>query len=104
MDYCTSQFKIKSIREWVNSFILRHSDEVIQTTSGAQEGQRSQVPGTFLERIIQDLHDYIQGCVAELEFNLDELGISDWGDRKTKEVIALAVMLVRRYTMEYLEI
>jgi hypothetical protein len=36
MDYCTSQFKITSTREWVNSFVLRYSDEVRQTTSGAQ--------------------------------------------------------------------
>jgi hypothetical protein len=36
MDYSTSQFKIKSTRGWVNSFVLRHSDEVIQK-SGPQE-------------------------------------------------------------------
>jgi hypothetical protein len=71
-------------------FVLRHSDEVIQTKSCAQEGQRSQVPGVFLERIIQDLHEYVQGCVAELVVNLDEVGISDWEDRKTKKVIARA--------------
>jgi hypothetical protein len=47
----------------------------------------------FLERIIQDLHEYVQGCVAELVFNLDEVGISDWEDRKTQKVIALAAML-----------
>jgi hypothetical protein len=92
MDYCTSQFKIKSTRGFVNSFVLRHSDEIIQTKSGTQEGQRSQLPGVFLERISQDLHEYIQGCVAEFVFNLDEVGISDWEDRKTKKVIALATM------------
>jgi hypothetical protein len=95
MDDCTSQFKIKSTRGWVNSFVLRHSDEVIQTKSGAQEWQRSQVPGVFLETIVQDLHEYVQGCVAELVFNLDELGISEWEDRKTKKVIALAPMFGR---------
>jgi hypothetical protein len=57
---------------------------VIQTKSGGHEGQRSQVPGVFLERIIQDLHKYAQGCVAELVFNLDEVGISDWEDRTSK--------------------
>jgi hypothetical protein len=85
MDYCASQFKIKSARGLVNSFVLRHSDKAIQLKSGAQEGQRSQVPGVFLERITQDMHEYLQGCVAELVFNLDEVGISDWEDRKTKE-------------------
>jgi hypothetical protein len=95
MDYCMSQFNIKSTRGLVNSFVLRHSGNVIQTNSGAQEGQRSQVPGAFFERIIQDLHEYVQGYVAELVFNLDEVGISDWEGRKTKKVIILATMLGR---------
>jgi hypothetical protein len=34
----------------------------------------------------------IQGCVVELVFNLDEVGISDWDHRKTKKVIALAAV------------
>jgi hypothetical protein len=92
MDYYMSQFRIKSTRGWVNSFVLRHSDEVIQPKSVEQEGQRSQVPGGFLERIIQDLHEYVQTWVAELVFNLDEVGISDWEDRKTKKVIVPAAI------------
>jgi hypothetical protein len=71
---------------------LWHSEAVIQTTSVPQEKQRSELPGSFLERIIQDLDEYGQGCVAELVFNLDEVGISDWEDRKTKKVSALAAM------------
>jgi hypothetical protein len=87
------------------AFVLRHSDEIIQTKSGAQEWQRSQVSGAFLKRIIQDLHEYEQGCVTELVFHLDEVGISDWEDRKPKKGIALAarLSLVRRCIMEYLE-
>jgi hypothetical protein len=92
MDYCTFQFKIKSTRGLVNSFVLRHSDEIIQTESGAQEGQRSQVPGMFLQRMTQNLHEYVRGRVAELVFNLDEVGISDWEDRKTTHVIAFSAM------------
>jgi hypothetical protein len=95
MDYCTSQFKVKSIRGLVNPFVLRHSDGLIQTKTGSQEGQRSQVPGAFLERTIQDLHEYVQGCVAELVFNFSEDGISDWEDRKTKTAIVPAAMLGR---------
>jgi hypothetical protein len=63
----------------------------------------AQVPGAFRERIIQDLHEYVQVCVAEQVFNLDEVGISDWEDRKTKKVIASPRCLVKRYIMEYLE-
>jgi hypothetical protein len=59
----------------------------------------------FLERITQDLHEYVQGCVAEWVVNLDEVDTSDCEGRNTKIVIALAAMLslVRRYIMEYLE-
>jgi hypothetical protein len=52
-----------------------------------------QVPRAFLERMIQNSHNYIQRCLAELVFNLDEVGISDWEDRTTKRGIALATML-----------
>jgi hypothetical protein len=39
-DYCTSQFQISITRDWVNSFVLRHSGEVILTQSVTQEDQR----------------------------------------------------------------
>jgi hypothetical protein len=68
-------------------------DEVIQTTSVPQEEQHSQVPRAFFEKIIQNLHNYVQGWVAELVFNLDEVGISDWEDRKMKTVIVPALTL-----------
>jgi hypothetical protein len=88
MDYSTSQFKIKSPRGWVNSFALRPSGDGIQTKSTAQEEQRLQGPRAFFEKTIQDLHEYVQGCIAELVFNLDEVSIADWEDRKTKKVLA----------------
>jgi hypothetical protein len=93
LGYYTSQLKIKCPRGWVNSFILQLSDEVIQPTRGPREEQRSQVPGAFPERIIQDLHEYVQGCVAELVFNLDEIGISDREFCKTDKVIVPATVL-----------
>jgi RecJ-like exonuclease len=49
----------------------------------------------LVERTIQDVHDYVQGCVAELVLNLDEVGISDWEDHKTTKVIVPAAMLGR---------
>jgi hypothetical protein len=42
---------------------------------------------------IRDLQDSVQGWVAELVFNLDEVGISDWEDRKTRKAIIPAVMV-----------
>jgi hypothetical protein len=76
----------------VNSFALRHEEDIIQTTSSSQERQRLQVPCPFLERIIHDLNEDVQGCMAELVLNLDQVGISDWEDRKSRKVVVPATM------------
>jgi hypothetical protein len=88
-DYCTSQFQVSIIRGWVNSFVLCYLDEIIQVKSSPQEGQRLQVPRVFLARTVQNLneYEYVQGGTAELVFNLDEVGISDWEDRKARKVV-----------------
>jgi hypothetical protein len=91
-DYCTTQLKVPITRDWGNSFVLRHSDQIFKTKSTPQEHQRLQVPRMFLERTVQDLKEHIQRCVAELVFNLDEVGISDWEDRTTERVIVRATM------------
>jgi hypothetical protein len=46
----------------------------------------------FLERTDQNPKEYVQGCVAELVFNLDEVGILDLADRKMKTGIVRATM------------
>jgi hypothetical protein len=33
------------------------------------------------------MHETLSGCPADLVFNLDEVGISDWEDRKLKKVV-----------------
>jgi hypothetical protein len=50
--------------------------------------QRLQVSRVFLERTVQNLNEYAQGCTTELVFNLDEIGISDWEDRMARKVVA----------------
>jgi hypothetical protein len=67
--------------------------------SDPQGEQHSQVSRAFLERIIQDLHSFVQGWTAQLVFNRDEAGIADWEDRETKKVIVPAAMLGQ--TMHY---
>jgi hypothetical protein len=76
----------------VNSFVLRHSDEIFKTKSTPQEQQRLQVPRMLLERTVWNLKEDIQRYVCELVFNLDEVGISDWEDRKAKTVIVPVTM------------
>jgi hypothetical protein len=36
------------------------------------------------------LKEYVQGWRTELVFNLDEVGISDWEDRKTRNIVVPA--------------
>jgi hypothetical protein len=38
------------------------------------------------------LREYVHGMEAELVFNLDEAGMSDWDDRKDKKVIVTKTM------------
>jgi hypothetical protein len=60
--------------------VLRDPDEIIQAKSSPQEEQRLQVPRVFLERTMWNLNDneHVQDCTAELVFNRNEVGLSDW--------------------------
>jgi hypothetical protein len=59
----------------------------------------------LLERTVQNVNEYVQGCTAELVFNLDEIGISDWQDRKARKVVVSfrRPFAVARYITECLE-
>jgi hypothetical protein len=76
----------------VDSFILRHGTDLTERKSTPQEESRLEVPRVFLEETIRCLHDYVEGMKAELVFNLDEVGISEWEDRKDKTVIVPKTM------------
>jgi hypothetical protein len=52
-DYCTTQLKVLITRVWVNSFVLRYSDQIFKPKSTSQEQQRLHVPRMFLERTEQ---------------------------------------------------
>jgi hypothetical protein len=91
-DYDTSQVKASIARGWVKSLLRRHPDQIIQTKSVPQEQQHLQVPRVFLDDTVQNLNKCVQECVDELVFNLDEVRISDWEDRKTRTVLVPATM------------
>jgi hypothetical protein len=52
-----------------------------------QETPRLEVPRCFLDETIHCITQFVQGRPLELVFNLDEIGISEWEDRKPKKVI-----------------
>jgi hypothetical protein len=86
-NYCFKVYPFQASRGWVDSFILRHCDELTEKKSSPQEEPRLQVPRIFLNETIRCMNEAVQGSPADLVFNLDEVGISDWEDRKPKKVV-----------------
>jgi hypothetical protein len=71
----------------VDSFILRHQDDLSETTSTPQKGKRLKAPLAFLDETTSCLREYVHGMKAKLVFSLNEVGISEWEDRKPKKVV-----------------
>jgi hypothetical protein len=57
-----------------------------------QEDARLEVPHTFLDETVRCLGEYIHGMKVEFVFNLDEVGVSEWKDRKDKKVVIPRVL------------
>jgi hypothetical protein len=53
--------------------------------SSPQEAKRLEVPRCFLDQMLLCISGLVQGRPVELFFNLDEVGISELEDRKTKK-------------------
>jgi hypothetical protein len=84
-----SHYNIPVSRGRVNAFVGRHLVRLCKAKSIPQEVQRLDIPHYFLDETIQCIAQFMQGRPAELVFNLDEVGISEWEDRKTRKVIVL---------------
>jgi hypothetical protein len=73
--------------DWLSSFLDRWSDQFTQTVVSPQEQLRLQIPRSFLYDYIRLIQTYVPLVLTELIFNLDETGLSDWEERKSKPVI-----------------
>lgn len=71
---------------WLNQFFLRHKDQIKKARSFPQEDTRLSIPRDYLKEHINNMHKYVDGRLSELTFNLDEVGTSEWEDRKPKNV------------------
>jgi hypothetical protein len=60
---------------------------VTKTKGARQEETRFEVPRVFLHEIAPFLGESVQGMKAKLAFNLDEIGMSEWENRKDKRKI-----------------
>jgi hypothetical protein len=85
-NYCRKVCEPETSRGWMDSFILRNAPELAEKKSSPQEEPRWQVPCVFLDETICSLRETVEDCPADLVLNLDEFGISDWKDRKSKKV------------------
>ena len=86
-EHISVRHQLSVTRGWINSFLERHSGALCKVKRTPQEAQRLEVPRCFLEETIRCITTYVAGRATELVFNLDEVGISDWEDRKPKKVI-----------------
>jgi hypothetical protein len=87
-NYCLQVCKFQVSRGALDSFISLHADELTEKKSSPQEETRLQVPRVFLEETIGIMQERLHGRPFELVFNLAEVGISDWEDRRPKKVVA----------------
>lgn len=92
LHYCVTNFGRSITRGWVDSFLGRHLDDLKEATSHPQENPRLQIPREFLVETLRCMDQAVQGCVRDLVFNLDEVGASEWEDRKSKRVVVPAEM------------
>jgi hypothetical protein len=84
-EHVTTKYDLPTTRGWVNSFIGRHIDEICQMKSSPQEAEGLEVPRCFLDQKLLCIAEFVQGRPTELVFKLDEVGISEWEDRKTEQ-------------------
>jgi hypothetical protein len=92
LHYCIATFGTAVTRGWADLFLSRHAAELFETKSSPQENQRFEVPRVFVEAAIEAVRTHVQNASANLVFNLDEIGISEWEDRVERKVIVPSAM------------
>jgi hypothetical protein len=86
-EHFSRRYKFAATRRWANSFLGRDADILWKAKSGPQETQRLEIPRCFLEETVWLIAQHVHGRRTELILHLDEVGISEWEDRKVKNVI-----------------
>jgi hypothetical protein len=85
--YYRAKYSVRISRGWLDALILRQQENLAETKSTPQEDMRLEVPRVFLNATVHHLRQYVQGMKAELVFNLDQLGVSQWEDRRDRKVV-----------------
>lgn len=85
--YTNEQYKLHLTKGWLQTFLIRNSENIERADSYPVDSKRFNVPRIYFTNYFDTMKVHIIGKVAELVFNLDEVGISPWADKKVKHVI-----------------
>jgi hypothetical protein len=96
LNSCIETFAMAVTRGLVDSFLSRDAAELFEMKRSPQENQRLEVPRVFLEAVIEGIRSHVHNACADLVFNLDEIGISEWEDRVERKVMAPSAMRKRK--------
>ena len=88
LHYIREQFHQEVTKGWLSGFFGRNVSQIGFTKAIPQDNTRLSVPRIFLDEHIENIKKYVVGKAAELVFNIDEMGSSEWEDKKIKTVIA----------------
>jgi hypothetical protein len=92
LNFVEREFRKTLTYGWFESFLRRRAADVRRVVVDPQELSRRQIPRAFLDRYITLIKTWVPLVPAELIFNMDETGLSDWEERKPKPVIVPSSM------------
>jgi hypothetical protein len=90
--HCKVKYSHSISRGWVYSFILRQKANLSETKSTSQDDVRLEVPRVFLDETVNYVREHVHGIKMELDFNLGEVGMSEWEDDQVRKIIVPTTM------------
>jgi hypothetical protein len=86
VNYAEANFRANLTYGWIRSFLELRTDFLRETIVAPGELPRLQVPRQYLNQSIGFIKNWVSLIPDELIYNLDETGLSDWKDSKSKPV------------------
>jgi hypothetical protein len=87
LNFVEVEFQKTLIHGRLECFLKRHSGEIRKAVLAPEELPRLQIPGYCMDQCIPLIKAWAPLVPAELIFNLDETGLSDWEERKPKPAL-----------------
>jgi transposase len=87
LNYVEERFNKTLIYGWMKRFLDRHKSEVSGVTVAPQEKVRLEVLRCYLEEYLTLIKKIVLIVLTELLFNLDETGLSEWENQRSKPVL-----------------